>query len=323
METKTLEEKGKEIAKTIKKSFLGNMEALASKKRHHFAARIYRSTGDSENNSYIISDFEDEKDRILANLANHADRSHVLKDAEQFFAELNTLGNRKGLERQKAFKSRKDMLFYLRMIKVAHIWNGMGFFKGEHAKNYSKWLNFLKSLDLKQIIFDDDIFKQFSTQLIVFVKFLKFNNVVNLEAEYDQKFNEVFGDDLSLDDLGFRNKVYTLTHYIIAESDYYQKIVSAGEYKWILDYFTSHIDAILEKTNTDIVAEVGLCFRLCGIDSGIVIDKVRERVVSEFDEEKGYIPRRDGSHHYSEHTNSVAFIFLNGFDRLHPGPVIE
>jgi hypothetical protein len=87
-----------------------------------------------------------------------------------------------------------------------------------------------------------------------------------------------------------------------------------------LEYFTENIDKIIAETNTDISAEVGLCFKLCGISEGIVVDKITRMLIEMYDEKEGYIPRRDGSHHYSEHTNSVAFIFLTGFEKLHPGP---
>ena len=41
-------------------------------------------------------------------------------------------------EMKSYFKEKMDALFYLRMIKVAHIWNGMGFFDEEQAQDYGK-----------------------------------------------------------------------------------------------------------------------------------------------------------------------------------------
>lgn len=314
-----MQERGKMVADVIRKSFLENMHLMSNYKRSHLAIRLFRATGSTEHNSHIIDNFNHAKKDILSDLENYKDEEHIQRRAEVFFANLTRNNDRKAVERQKVFKCRKKDLFYLKMIELLHIWDSMGLLS-ERSAEYAEWKEFLGKSDIKSKMLDDDVFRHFSAQLVNFAYQLKFNNVMDITGEFRKKFDEVFGDDSRLDDYMYRNKIYTMTHFIIAASDYYQGFVSADEFRWILDYFSENMEQILKRTNADIVAEVGLCFRLCRIDSGAEIDSATEYLLREFDAEKGYIPRMAGDHESSEHANSVAYMFLKGFDTLHKGP---
>lgn len=313
-------EKARETARRIKKTFVENMDLMSHYRRSHLAIRLFRATGINEHNHHIKTNFEAIKGNLLADLTNHDDSEHVVNRSEVFFQELNKNKNKKGAERQKVFAGKKANLFYFRMVELAHIWNEMGFIEKEKHEN---WINFLKNKDLKSMILDDEVFRHYSAQLVTFVYLFKFNNVADLEEDFKQKFIEVFMNDKELDEYEHKNKIYTLTHFIIGASNYYQQTVSAEKFAWILDYFKSNLDEIMKKDNADIIAEIGLCFRLCGITNGNEIEKIADYLIEEFDEEKGYIPRLDGSIERSEHANSVAYLFLAGFDKLHKGPYFK
>ena len=313
-------EKAKETARRIKKSFVDNMHLMSHYKRSHLAIRLFRATGMDEHNHHIRTNFDAIKGNILADLMNYDDSEHVLNRSEVFFEELNKNKDKKGAERQRVFANKKSDLFYFRMVELAHIWNEMGLIEDA---NHDRWLEFLKNKDLKSMILDDDVFRHYSAQLVTFVYLFKFNNVVDLEEDFKQKFIEVFMNNEELDDYEYKNKIYTLTHFIIGASNYYQQFVSAEKFGWILDYFKDNINEIFQKANADIIAEVGLCFRLCGVNEGKEIEMVAEYLINEFDEEKGYIPRLDGSIERSEHANSVAYLFLEGFDTLYKGPFFK
>lgn len=319
----SIKEKGKIVAGMIKKSFLDNMDLMSPYKRSHLAIRLFRASGNSEHNHHIKSNFDSIKEILLKDLAKHDNKEHVLSRSEVFFAELNKNNDRKGMERQKVFGNKKENLFYFRMIELAHIWNEMGFFDGEHASNHDKWLGFLGNKDLKSVILDDDVFKHYSAQLATFIYLLKFNGVADLIEEFKGKFFEVFMKDEELDEYMYKNKIYTLTHFIIGASNYYQNLVSAEKFGWVLDCFRKDINQILKRTNADIAAEIGICFRLAGVNQGKEIDLITEYLLKEFDAEKGYIPRLMGDHESSEHANSVAYLFLAGFDKLHKGPCFK
>ena len=91
------------------------------------------------------------------------------------------------------------------------------------------------------------------------------------------------------------------------------------EFSWILDYFRDNIDDIIETKNIDILAEVGLCFKLCKVKDEI-LEKIKKVILDSFDVNLGYIPRKSGSLEDSEHTNIIAYLFLHDFKKLYRGP---
>eukprot|EP00451_Oxyrrhis_marina_P037445 CAMPEP_0204384468 /NCGR_PEP_ID=MMETSP0469-20131031/56894_1 /ASSEMBLY_ACC=CAM_ASM_000384 /TAXON_ID=2969 /ORGANISM="Oxyrrhis marina" /LENGTH=520 /DNA_ID=CAMNT_0051377097 /DNA_START=1 /DNA_END=1563 /DNA_ORIENTATION=+ len=89
--------------------------------------------------------------------------------------------------------------------------------------------------------------------------------------------------------------LYGLTHFVLNESIFYQlridlemcyashQVGTAGlccAYRWILNYFEANIDAILGLANPDIIAEVGLCFKVCSRTSIVVYQRCLEYVSS-------------------------------------------
>ncbi|MBN2111980.1 DUF3541 domain-containing protein [Candidatus Woesearchaeota archaeon] len=313
-------EKAKEAAERIKRTFVKNMNLMTPYKRSHFAIRIFRAEGKKDYNHYIKENFEAIKGALLEDIEKCDDRNHALKRAEVFFQALNKNNDRKGIERQRVFSNKKEELFCFSIIELDHIWNEMGFIEKE---KHNKWINFLKTRDLKSMFLDDEVFRHYSAQLATFVFLLKFNKVIDIEEDFRKKFIKVFMCNEKLDDYEYRNKIYTLTHFIIGASNYYQQFVPAEKFGWILDYFRQNIDEILKRTNADIIAEVGLCFRLCRVNEGKEIKPISEYLIKEIDREKGYIPRKDGSLEKSEHANSVAYMFLMGFGKLYKGPYFK
>lgn len=311
---------GKQAAETIKNTFLANMDKLSPYKRSHFAIRLFRANGDTAHLYYVHDFFESIKKGLFQDMKNFDDEEYALKRAEFFFNDLNPAGTKKGSERQKVFSCRRTDLFYLKLIEIAHIANQIGVFQEEHQEDYQRWLDFLRKKDLKSIFFDDDVFKHYSTQLIILAYQLKFNNVIDLTQDFKKKFSEVFMEKENLDDYDYKNKIYTMTHFIIGASDYYQQFVPDNEFDWVLDYFIENFEEIIKRTNVDIIAEVGICLKLAGIYSGKEIERVAEYILEDFNSSKGYIPRGEGDLLYSEHANSVAYLFLAGLDILYKGP---
>mmetsp|Transcript_23829 Transcript_23829/g.57769 ORF Transcript_23829/g.57769 Transcript_23829/m.57769 type:complete len:520 (+) Transcript_23829:23-1582(+) len=87
--------------------------------------------------------------------------------------------------------------------------------------------------------------------------------------------------------------LYGLTHFVLNESIFYQlridldlcyashKAGKAGlccAYRWILSYFEANIEGILGLANPDIVAEVGLCFKVCSQTSSAAYPRCLEYI---------------------------------------------
>ncbi len=134
-------------------------------------------------------------------------------------------------------------------------------------------------------------------------------------------------EDAKSEHVDYQNKLYGMTHFIIADSYYYQRMVPEQEHRWILNYFDANIAEIVSWAKPDVVAEVGLCFRLCGLHDHRVVEMVKDRLAQSFDEEHGIIPSEitEVDFDSSEHRNAVAFLVFfpgSGFGKV-PGLTIE
>ncbi len=119
----------------------------------------------------------------------------------------------------------------------------------------------------------------------------------------------------------FQNKIYGLTHFIICDSHYYQKFASKRKNEWILKILEKEISKIL-KTNVDLIAEVGLCFKLCRKFSS-VIEIIEKYLVRSFNWKLKYYPYAGKSLAKAEHRNVLAYMFLKEFKKLYPGPNLK
>jgi N-acyl-D-amino-acid deacylase len=159
------------------------------------------------------------------------------------------------------------------------------------------------------------------------VFWLKRIDVADLEAEYTRAFQTVFmsDDDDRIPSADYQNKLYGLTHFIIADSHYYQRTLPPEKHRWILDYFDRHILEILSWSKPDIVAEIAMCFNLCGLRDHRVVRMAEEYLARAFDPALGYIPSETGSIDFSnsEHRNALAYLVLADWDSLHEGPHLD
>ena len=70
-------------------------------------------------------------------------------------------------------------------------------------------------------------------------------------GDYRKEFREAVTEtypaelDDNISDQQFGNKIYTLTHIIIAASEYYRYPVDYDKYNEITDYFRNNLDSIL------------------------------------------------------------------------------
>jgi hypothetical protein len=101
--------------------------------------------------------------------------------------------------------------------------------------------------------------------------------------------------DEALSDQQFRNKLYGLTHLVLAASGYYRWPVAERDHQWVFDYFRTHLDAIERRGTQDLLAEIGVCFLLAGLDDAPALQRIRERIAASVLTEHGVIPSSKGS----------------------------
>ena len=166
--------------------------------------------------------------------------------------------------------------------------------------------------------------KSWAAQLINYVYWAKQLGVGDYLASYKQAFIEVYPNDKDdeLNKKQFRNKLYGMTHFIFAASEYYQHEVDAKEFAWILTYFEDNIDRILKDATDDIIAEVGISFHLAGKSDNKVVPLTQTHIVEAYDPQEQFIlsPMGNPDMVMGEHRNVLAMMLLDWPKQLHQGP---
>jgi len=188
----------------------------------------------------------------------------------------------------------------------------------------TKLIKTLNKAELEASLTDKAMIKSWAAQLINYVYWAKQLGVGDYLESYKQAFISVYPDnkDNKLNKKQYRNKLYGMTHFIFAASEYYQHDVSPKEFAWILDYFEANIDRILTEATDDIIAEVGINFHLAGLSDNPVVALTQQHIISAFDKEEQIIPSPMGDPDLAmgEHRNVLAMMLLNWPERLHKGP---
>jgi len=310
------------VGRKIKEHYENNLHALSRYKRCHFAKRMHRITGDARYLKHAQEHLSVMKEHFEEDVKKLGDKEHIKKRSEEIYDKLSDFGTPEAQTRRRnVFRDKKEHLFFYYLIETGHMLREAGAFDRD-AASYRKWVEFLRNnIDFSKLLLKEDIFREFSTQLVNYVYFLKIDGITDKTKEFRQMFNQVF----SIDEGGqhFINKIYTMTHFIIAASDYYQQFVDPNEFEWVLNYFRQNMERIINETNPDVIFEVGLCFKLAGMHNAKEIELARSIVAREHDAELGYIPRKDKSLEQSEHANIMAIMLMHDFYRLHRGPKIN
>lgn len=325
----TLEKRGKFVAEEIARTFKNKSYKLKFVERSHFMVRLYRTTKNEDFLNSVVERFLIEKEEIMKDFDNLNNKKYIKKKSIELFEELKRKKRIKQLKRIKLFKSRREFLFYYHIMQHLYFWKIFNISNTRLKKHYLNGLRFLKKFkkdkDFDKFFFDENMIRYFGTQIVNCVYYLKYLDIVNIEKKFMKRFRDVFNDekDKNLPDYLYKNKIYGLTHFIIAGTNYYQRYSSKREFDWILNYFKKNIKIILKKTDPDIASEVGLSFKLCRYLPKEELNLIRKYVIKRFRKKLGYIPRFKGGMNPSEHTASVAYLFLSNFRKLYEGPNIK
>ncbi len=173
----------------------------------------------------------------------------------------------------------------------------------------------LRRHDFHDTVTDPAMIRAWAGQLANQVYWLRQLGEAELVDDYSAAFRATYPDtgDEALSDQQFRNKVYGLTHLVLAASGYYRWPVAEPDHEWVFDYFRTRLDAIERRGTLDLLAEVGVCFLLAGLKDAPPLQRIRERVAASVLTEHGVIPSSKGSVDLQtvEHRNSIAILLLD------------
>ncbi|MGP9625794.1 DUF3541 domain-containing protein [Halomonas sp. AOP42-A1-22] len=313
------------IAERIYNTYKKNLSSLSDKEKIHFMRRAYRATGDLEFSEVI-------KARALLYTVPSVEKrsaivEKVINDNTAYpDIKLKVKKNTRLQQRNLFLESRPDIQFYRRYLMDLFQAKLLGLDKSLLSAEWDEYISNLKKVDFNEIYIDEKVVKKVSSFAVNSVFFLshigvsqniKHNFVSFLKTLYLDSEGNPYSDLEKEDYISF---IYSLTHVIIAESKYYQSWVEG--YDWIIDLFVKELDKILDVCSVDVIAEVGVCFKLTKKDRNFLssYEKVIDYILYNYNFKESLSPRWLERR---EHTNCVIMLLFMNVREWRDGPYIN
>lgn len=312
-----------QVADGIQNRYESELDTLPALKQRHYAQRLFRITGDARylplNRQYANRLLED----VSADIEGLRRPGHAAVRSQMLITAYPTR-TQKQRERKQLLAGwgeiafARSLLFRLAQLKY------YGLLTDEHLPGHSRALAYLDSVDFATFLSHPEVISKYAAQIANIVHFLYQLDIVDLRepviaafrAHYSQDKEEVLSTE------AFHNMLYGLTHFVIADSRYYQRKVGLEDHAWVFDAFERHRFRLLDEATEDILAEVGISYRLAGLDAHPLLSSARASLVGAYRPDVGMIPSPTGDTDLvrGEHRNVLALMLLRWPQRLHPGP---
>lgn len=314
-------ERHEQAGQAIQAVYDAALPTLSSSKQRHYAQRLYRLTGEAR---YLDLNREYGQrllDWLESDLTGLADPDYAARRSRELVA---AYPRRTTKQRARAamFGEWGEMIFARKLLfrLVQAQYHGLL----PALEERERALAYLAGVDWRRFLTDPDVLGVYAAQVANQVHYLHQLGIVDLRREVVEAFRQHYprGTETSLSRAEYRNKLYGMTHFVIAASRYYQQEVDAEEFAWILEEFAADLEPIQERATEDILAEVAMSFLLAGQEGHPAVQRIREALVAAVDAEAGIIPSTQGSLDLDagEHRNVLAIMVLCWPGHLHPGP---
>lgn len=312
-----------DIAGEIQARYEAELSTLPLSKQRHYAQRLYRITGDEKylplNRSYAKRLIHGLREDIegLAQPGYATSRSQALiadypTRTDKQRARKRVLGEWGEIAFARNLLFRLVQLEYYRLLDIPDL------------AGHERALAYLETVDFRAFLTDPGVMRIYAAQVANIVYYLQQLGIDDLRDEVIASFREQYPPerDAMLSNDEYRNKIYGMTHFVIASSRYYQQSVSAQEFAWILEEFEDSLPRILRETTEDIYAEVGISFLLAGQQEHPVVERIEAALERAYDPVARMIPSPDGrvDLERGEHRNVLAIMLLRWPSGLIPGP---
>ncbi len=307
-------------ADMIKQTYEQRLFTLPAFKEGHYGLRMYRQTLDDKYAAAIWSDMARVASRLNYFAAEVNTPESIYLYSEQRLSGYLGKEDERSVRRFSATKYNPEYL-YLGVDLLGSMARANEY--GLKHQQDEKLRKVLRHYDFSRYATDADMIRAWSAQLANQVYWLRQLGEQDVVQAFTDSFREVYPDsnDKKLSPQQYGNKLYGMTHIILADSHYYQKGVKEADHQWIYDYFRENIDTILVRAKEDVIAEVGVSFLLAGLDDDPVVEKTRQAINKAVDPNKGMIPSVDGDFDFSsgEHRNVLAIMLLD-WQKVNPAP---
>ena len=185
---------------------------------------------------------------------------------------------------------------------------------GLQHKHHDSFMDLIHAYDYESVFTDSKMIKAWGAQLANQVYWLNNLNIADYRKAFQKAVAETYPDveDDKLSTQQFENKIYTLTHIIIAASEYYRYQVNYKDYASIIDYFRLNVDTILKRCKEDVIIEVGLSLLLVD-ESFPEIEIIQTDINNKVDKSKNMVLSNYGNSKIAqgEHRNIIAILLLD------------
>lgn len=313
-----------EVAELIRDRYESEMHSLPLSKQRHYAQRLYRITGDPD---YLFYN------RLYAgNLVKSVRQDIDGLIADEYYAQfrneqmLETMPRRTERQVQRAqllseFEGvafARSLLFKLIQLEYYGV---LDWALGEESEHVYQVLS---EADFLGLVTHPDAIQHYAAQAANIAWFLHQLGIADYRDDFLSAFQGIYPAErdemLSLSE--YRNKIYGLTHVVIADSRYYQQLADEVALGWIAEYFIKNTEQLLRDATEDILAEVGISLMLLSNPEPEVVARIQKALMQSFDANHRMIPSPEGVFHLErgEHRNVLAIMLLAWPDVLVPGP---
>lgn len=314
-----------EVGGQIRQHYDAVFMTLPDSQQRHYAQRLYRVTGEDR---YLPPNQAYAK-RLLASLGAEIraldDPTYPLRRGQQM-ADSYAVKTRKQRSRKALLAQWPEVAYARRLAFQLTQARYHGLLNETDLPGYQRALEYLASVDFEPFLTDPGAIDIYAAQLANLAYYLYGLGVADLRQQAATALQAHYPPHAvaSLNEAAYRNRLYGMTHFVIAASEYYQCPVDAGDFRWVLEAFAAELPRIL-ATKADIYAEVGISFLLAGHTEHPALEPISQALRDAYAPEARMIPGESGDLDLArgEHRNVLAIMLLGWPERLYPGPVLS
>ncbi len=316
-----------EVVSSIREHYEDRLSELPLSLQRHYAQRLYRMTGDEvflPYNHYYAQQLITTLRRDLDYLAEDPD---YLLQHDLALLQARSLRTVRQRQRVELLQAHPGMTFatdlVFRMIQLDYY----GLLDSALGERSEQGFELLAPLPFEAFVLSEEAVRHYAAQAANLVWFLQQLGVTDLREPFLARFQSIYPHDRDnlLSPQEYHNKIYGMTHIVIAASRYYQDTLPSDTFPWITDYFIDQLPRLLETATEDILAEVGISLALTDHIDHPAIGQLRQALTAAYDSDARMIPSPQGSTDFArgEHRNVLAVMLLNWPEELYPGPRID
>ena len=298
-------------AALLRENYTRNAHELSRFKKGHLGLRFYRHYGEEQYLPLFFEGIELAEHSLNLIYKRGLDEASIqayIKDSNKKYYSTST--SRKRLRSYTLDEFPEYRFYATKLLRHVARLDEVGL----RHQHHDKFIGLLTSYDFESAFTNKKMIRAWGAQLANQVYWLKQIGIVDYTNEFLEAVELTYPEskDRLLNKQQFENKLYTLTHVIIAASGYYQFKVDYKDYSEIIDYLRGNVDTIIERAKEDVIIEVGIALLLTGEDYP-EIDTIRRYISQRINRDARMIPSPSGKTDFAlgEHRNVIAVLLLD------------